>query len=145
MSYSDDPGTSGLGGVFRRVIDRLGELSQLSWGITVAGVTFTILYFVSGPNLQLTHVLDAPTYVWSRACPESFRSKLEELNIVPCECGNERYRIFDYSSLGIIKSGRGPALFYRIGNDAVQLTRLRDPSECQILTNYRGLYVPAIY
>jgi hypothetical protein len=142
VNYSDDRENSRMGISFSRVFERLSRLSQLSRGVIVAIVASPILYFISGPNKPLTRIIDAPTYIWSSGCPNTYESKLVVQNIIPCGCANERYRISNYSGLGIIKSGRGSARFYRIGNDVVQLVQLRNPLECRILTEYRNIYEP---
>jgi hypothetical protein len=150
VSYEEDRDNSGLSVVLSHVLDWLGKSSKWRWGIIFA-VAFTLLgIFLIDPTPPLRRVVDALPYVWPKGCPKlpiqvyppealnpGYSGAVSRLQIwpsnriIPCACADQTYRIIDFrKKYGLMKVGRGPAKFYRVGSDAVQISASKKVGMC---------------
>jgi hypothetical protein len=160
VNYSDGPGSSGLAGVFHRVLDRISGLSSLSTRLIFLAALTLMGIFIVDPTPRLRRVTDAPPYIWPKNCPKlpiqlyppealkpgykgaiSYSQIWPSSSVIPCACADEAYRIRDYrKKYGLMKAGRGPAKFYRVGLDAVQISEKNKNGQCYKSAVYRNFF-----
>jgi hypothetical protein len=128
-------------GMINQTYSKLNSIDRGVWvAIAISVVFFLICFTFLTRSQPLAPVTDASPYLAPTGCLVN-RAELDTNKYISCACADDRYRISDALQRGLVKSGRGPTKFYRVGNDAAQLEPGRDPKECWVGTVARNFFV----
>jgi hypothetical protein len=121
---------------FSKSFMMIRNVNQIGWFAIIAVIAFGFFYALSDPK-PIARYVDAPAYAWPKGCSKILIST--SAKPIPCECADEKYRIPNPNQIGLIKMGRGPAKFYRIDDDAVQIS-FRNQKKCILEIMYKNTF-----
>lgn len=110
------------------------------------GVTGLMAYGCLQKRIPYRPVIGAAAYVWPEGCPKDNYAYKPAVAIISCACADPRYFIVDARERGLSGSGKGRNEFYRVGNDAVQISQNyfgTDAGKCVIYHTQPEFYRPS--